>query len=375
MLYPKTPIWTIYLTGIPGLIGGNFDLGLAMLFVSYADVMTSENQRTSLTFLTTSMQYPAQAIGPLLSGFFMDLDGQGTTPEVALLIGLACGTISAALTIFLFPETKDESQKAQAVDIPHKDSIGNDCAGARREDIGFVQKLQKKAYNLWHIRQGNGFGIDSAPIFLLAISMLITAIGTKSINWFGLVQYPVVKFHWKFSQATIAVSVQAVIFIINYVVLLPSYSRLGQRFAYLSSSHTSLAIMLFSALLLFCGSIAIGFSATVPEFFLGLIVYTLGGGLSIAIQVYVSNLVNKSKLVRTLASLSVATIGGKLLASVLFPMVFAAGLNDGRDWMKGLPMFVSAGLFAVAALAIVAVAVATGESSMEHSREDIEASS
>jgi hypothetical protein len=39
----------------------------------------------------------------------------------------------------------------------------------------------------------------------------------------------------------------------------------------------------------------------------------------------------------------------------------AAGLDDRRDWMKGLPLFTGACLFGVAGLAITVVAITTGE--------------
>ena len=360
MLYPKMPIWTMYLSGIPGLIGGNFDLGLAMLFVSYADVMTSEAQRTTLFFLTTSMQYPAQAVVPILSGIFMNLDGQGTTPEVALIVGFGCATISAILTIFFFPETVNESRRAQTADKSYAKTNDSGIGDSKRISryLGIWRRKFRAAYDS---TQNSVHGIGVTKMFLLSASILTAAIGIKSINWFGLVQYPVVKFHWKFSQATIAVSVQAVIIMINYAVLLPFYTRLGTQGLRLSSARTSLAIMLFSALLLTIGSIVIGFSTTTQAFFFGLLVYTLGGGLTVATQVYISALSDKTKLARTLASLSIATIGGKVLASALFPKVFAAGLDDGRERMKGLPMFAAAGLFAVSSLIITVVATMKGQ--------------
>ena len=372
MLYPKVPIWAMYLSGIPGLIGGNFDLGLAMLFVSYTDVMTSEAQRTSLLFLTTAMQYPAQAVAPLLSGVLMDLDQQGTTPEVAMFVGFACGTISAILTIFFFPETIGESRKEQAADDSHIKPSNDGFNSVSEEASGTWGKLHIKLNSFWHETQNSVHGIGVMNMFLLSLSILTAAVGIKSINWFGLVQYPVIKLHWKFSQSTIAVSVQAVIIIINYTVLLPFYTHLGTQRLQLSSARTSLIIMLFSTFLLIFGSIGIGFSATVPVFFLGLLVYTLGGGLPVATQVYISCLVEKAKLARTLASLSVATIGGKVLASALFPKTMAVGLDDGRDWMKGLPMFASACLFIVAGLAIILVAITVGEKPRRHREGDSE---
>lgn len=364
MLYPKVPIWALYLSGLPGLIGGTFDLGLVMLFVSYNDVMISETQKTTLFFLTTSMQYPAQAVGPLVSGVLMDLNGQGNTPEVAFFVALASTILCAILTIFFFPETLGESRKAWAV-ISHKTANNNDADDGNKGIRGMQGKLERKICTIWHNTQTSVRGVGMTNMFLLSLSILAAGIGSKSIDWFALVQYPVIKFHWKFSQATTAVSLQAIITMINFAVLLPFYTGLGTQRLGFSSARTSLIIMLFSTFLLIVGSVIIGFSATVPVFFLGLLIYTLGGGLAVATQVYISSLSDKQNLARTLGSLSMVTTIGKALASAIFPKVMAAGLDDGRDWMKGLPLFTSACLFVVAGLAIVIVATITGEKTAE----------
>src|ERR1700761_2221617 len=108
--FPKMPIWTLYLTGTPGLIGGNYDIGLAMLFASYTDVMPSATERASLFFLTTSMQYLAQTFCPTIGALLMNLDGKGGTPEINLAVSLGLATLTAVLAIFAFPETVHESK-------------------------------------------------------------------------------------------------------------------------------------------------------------------------------------------------------------------------------------------------------------------------
>ena len=60
MLYPRVSIWALYFTGIAGLVG-NFDLAIAVLLASYTDIIPSTKERSTLFFLTTSMQYTAQA--------------------------------------------------------------------------------------------------------------------------------------------------------------------------------------------------------------------------------------------------------------------------------------------------------------------------
>ena len=127
LLYPFLPIWALYFTGAPGLIGGNFDLGLAMLFASYTDVMPFASQRATLFFLTISMQYVAQAFCPPIGGWLTNLDGKGGTPEVAMLVSLATALLAAFVTVFFYPETLDQGRRDKPSDT--------DLRGSAEEEL------------------------------------------------------------------------------------------------------------------------------------------------------------------------------------------------------------------------------------------------
>src|ERR1700759_5453068 len=88
LAYPLLPIWTLYFSGVSALIGGNFDLGLAILFASFTDVIPDATERASLFFLSTSMQFVGQAVIPPIGGILMNLNGQGNTVEIPLFASL-----------------------------------------------------------------------------------------------------------------------------------------------------------------------------------------------------------------------------------------------------------------------------------------------
>ena len=206
LIYPLVPIWTLYFTGALSLIGGNFDLGLAMLFASYTDVMPSASEKATLFFLTTSMQYVAQAFCPLIGGWLMNLDGEGGTSEVAMVVSLATALLAAFVTIFLFPETLDKSRRGKPSDNAQEGSAQETQLRALNDDalgIGFGKAARSKIRKTWRDIKLGVSGAGLGNILLLAVSILCAAVGIKATDWYGLVQYPVIKLKWTFPQVRI----------------------------------------------------------------------------------------------------------------------------------------------------------------------------
>ena len=205
LLYPLLPIWVLYFTGAPGIIGGNFDLGLAMLFASYTDVMPSASQRATLFFLTTSMQYVAQAVCPPIGGWLMNLDDKGGTPEVALMVSFATSVLAGLVTIFFFPETLDRGRRGKSSGDTEGNAAEDDYVAASDEDTrrkGFGSRtrdwMKRKLEDTKIGVSGTGFG----NLLLLAVSILCASVGIKATDWYGLVQYPVIKLGWTFPQVS-----------------------------------------------------------------------------------------------------------------------------------------------------------------------------
>lgn len=158
-----------------------------------------------------------------------------------------------------------------------------------------------------------------------------------------------------FEQVTFVISLQAIVYTINYLILLPGYTRIGS-YLELCSSTTSFSTMILSSLILITGSICLGLSTTGRAFVIAVAFYTLGAGLPVIIQAYIANHVGKDQTARVLATLSTFAVARKLAAVSLGPAVFNAGVASDFEELQGLLFFFCAILFlgAVVAVAIIA---------------------
>ena len=100
-----------------------------------------------------------------------------------------------------------------------------------------------------------------------------------------------------------------------------------------------LSVTLFSFPILIGGSVLLDLSATGPTFLIAMAIYTLGTGLPIVTQAYISNLVEKEHVARVLAALFMFAIARKLAATSLDPYVFGLGINSSREEFKRLLFF------------------------------------
>ncbi|KAI9745860.1 MAG: hypothetical protein M1818_000541 [Claussenomyces sp. TS43310] len=365
LVYPALPIWTLYISGLGALVGANFDLSLAMIFASYTDVMPSEKQRATLFYITTAMQYVGQGFFPIIAGWLINMDGKGGTPEISLFVCLATAILCLAISAFIFPETLNskgagvqgeaEEPLMNTSDEDEEDPIVGASQSVRNS---YRAMLKSKLRTSWARFHELICGVGALNLLLLTISMFCTNTGIKSIDLLGLVQYPVVKLGWTFSDVTFITSIQAVVYCINYFVLLPSYTRIGGSFR-LSSSAISLYIMLGSCFILIAGSTFLGLSTTGGTFILAMAIYTLGTGLPTVTQAYISSLVESDKVARVLAALSTFAIAGKLAATSLGPLIFGLGINSGRVELTGLLFYFCALLFIGSIVAVSLVVLRT----------------
>jgi hypothetical protein len=334
------------------LIGGNYDVGLAMLFASYTDVMPCATERASLFFLTTSMQYLAQTLCPSIGAWLMNLDGRGGTPQINLTVSLALTIVTVLLTVFVWPETVHESHKASL----HEEESYEEQE-EQTSEVGINLKHTggriQGSFNIFKESIGT---IGVINITLLALSISFAATGIKAIDWYGLIQYPVIKLHWTFPQASNIVSLQGLLMLLHFSIFLPFLNRAIASWLE-SPGHAHFFIMVASSIFLMLGSLIIGFSNANVTFVSGTIVYLLGEGLPTATQAYIVSLVEKQKVARVIATLSVTSISGKLVASLAFPKILARGLDSHVDVLIGLPFFVSAGMFIVSAVCFSVVGI------------------
>lgn len=308
----------------------------------------------------------------------MNLGGEGGTSEVAMIVSLATALLSALVTIFFFPETLDKSRLDKPSHDNQEPAAQDDQRRASSEGTqpsGFGKAINGRMSKAWQdIRlavSGAGFG----NILLLAMSILCATVGIKATDWYGLVQYPVIKLGWTFPQvrspamnhcnrkadplkASAVVSIQALVMLLNFGLLLPTYNRLGSRY-FGSAAYASFAIMIGSSVVLCGGGVLIGLSSTSAVFLIGMVIYTLGEGIMVATQAYITSVIGKSYLARVMAVLSIAVTSGKAIASLFFPQVLALGLDTHIEELVGLPFFVAAMLFLVAGGCVVIVRLRT----------------
>ena len=170
-----------------------------MLFAAYTDVMFSASQRASLFFLTISMQYPAQIIAPPIGAWLMNLDGQGGTPQVNMMVSLTLSVSVTCLIIFAFPETLDKGSKDKNPDPNTSANIAGGTHQSTPESGIFMWSRRRYATVRTNFSQSIA-GVGVLNMLLLAVSIFASSTGIKSIDWFGLVQYPVIRFRWTFHQ-------------------------------------------------------------------------------------------------------------------------------------------------------------------------------
>jgi hypothetical protein len=98
----------------------------------------------------------------------------------------------------------------------------------------------------------------------------------------------------------------------------PAYNRIGSIYLG-SAAYTSFAIMVGSSIVLCAGAVAVGLSSTSAAFLIGMVIYTLGEGTTVAMQAYIASVIGKSFLARVMAALSIAAAGGNAIASGFIP--------------------------------------------------------
>jgi MFS family permease len=165
--------------------------------------MPSASERATLFFLTTSMQYVAQAFCPPIGGWLMNLDGKGGTPDIALIVSIAVALLAVVIMIFFFPETLDKSKRDKPSEndqdaSAQEDQLRTSNGGPKhsRFDAIVWSRIKRTWKDIKLGVSGAGFG----NVLLLAVSILCATVGIKAMDWYGLIQYPVIKLGWTFPQ-------------------------------------------------------------------------------------------------------------------------------------------------------------------------------
>lgn len=143
------------------------------------------------------MQFVAQLGSPVAAGAATNMDGKGGTSEVALALSFAMAITGLLIPMFLWPETLDGRKKSQT----SPNALRNDEETTKDTPAGIVRE---KARSLWFNFRQSVEGIGVISMLLLAVSTLLVSTAIKSIDWLGLIQYPVIKFDWQYKQVSIS---------------------------------------------------------------------------------------------------------------------------------------------------------------------------
>lgn len=128
--------------------------------------------------------------------------------------------------------------------------------------------------------------------------------------------------------------------------------------------------MLMSSFILVLGSTLLGLSYTRASFVTAVAIYTLGTGLPVVMQAYISNLVDKGRLARVLSALSMFAVAGKLAATSLGPYIFKLGIDSGKEGLRGFLFFFCAALFLGSIVTVSVVALRARETEHGLEREE-----
>ena len=108
---------------------------------------------------------------------------------------MATAGTAILIPLLLFPETLEKQNKEDDAKV----------------DVDGTPRAQNKTPNVFRLVKervsaklrdaGSAIaGVGVVNLLLLALSILCAAIGIKATDWWGLVQYPVVKLSWTFSE-------------------------------------------------------------------------------------------------------------------------------------------------------------------------------
>ncbi|KAK3060745.1 hypothetical protein LTS18_007783 [Coniosporium uncinatum] len=244
-----------------------------------------------------------------------------------MCVSLVLATFTAFIAIFLFPETVHESRKSKTTTSSDSHASVNDQETMKPKKLSWLSNLSASVSNI---------GLPN--LSLLSLSIWFAAIAIKMVDWFALVQYPVIKLHWSFPQASNIVSMEGILLLIHFSLILPVLNRAAALWLG-SSGAAHFTIMDVSSIFSAVGAISIGLACSSGAFVLSVVLYLFDEGMPTATQAYIVSVIDKASVARVMASLSVASIGGKLVASISFPTLLAAGLNLHQNVWIGLPFF------------------------------------
>lgn len=134
----------------------------------------------------------------------MNLDGNGTTPLVPIALGIAMGVVAVLLNVFFFPETKDAQKRLRlevGESLPEDDETSpNPKKVSGKTGANPFKVIMRKTHDIAEKMKSGLEGIGVLNCMALTLSIFLVSVALKAIDWFGMVQYPVIRLGWSYSR-------------------------------------------------------------------------------------------------------------------------------------------------------------------------------
>jgi hypothetical protein len=189
---------------------------------------------------------------------------------------------------------------------------------------------------------------------LFLILLIFTTMGPQSLaaSQF-LVQYISKRFHWSIADAGFLLSLQGIINIALFFVILPAFSTSLQSVFGLSAGGKDKLLAFLSSMFIFLGSLLLA-GDRITVVITGLIVFTFGAGLPPVCRSLAAYYVDSQNASKLQTLISVMETAGILYAGQFLSSLFALGIRLGGLW-TGLPYIGVASITAITVLAVILV--------------------
>jgi len=278
--------------------------------------------RASAFFLLVLASYIGNLLGPLVSSMMMEV----VSPWVPFLSAIALVPLGVSTFIFI-PET-----------LRKKDNDDDDDDALQDSPSAMGSVIS----HFWHTltQLSESFSMLKSP----SLTIILFSFVVQMSLFFGkstfFIQYFSKRFQWTLAKTGYLLSYRGIISVAVLVVILPAISKLllspNYRFRF-SVAKKDLVLAQFSAVLMMLGYFCIG-GPTVPIVFFGIIVATLGDGLSPLCRSLLTAYIDPQHTSRIYVLVGIVEAFGSMYAGPALAAFFTVGMRWKGFWL-GLPYF------------------------------------
>ncbi|ESZ96471.1 hypothetical protein SBOR_3093 [Sclerotinia borealis F-4128] len=336
------PIRVVWLAPFMQFIGGGEKTAAAIFYAIISDV-TTQSERANAFLFGACASLSAELIAPTVAAAIMV-----HSPWISIYCGISILTLGLWLIAFI-PETLHlhASQTSSLVEDTSSSYL-SDSSSDLNEPLKQKPTLTRRLTDFYTTSRP----LLTLPVLLLLLPSITRVIGQQSIDL--CIRYISTRFSIPLSQASLILSLRALINILLLLLLIPSLSHLLITKLHFSSTHKDLLLARISSLFLILGALTLAISPSLHLTITGLIIYTLGTGFVSLIRSLITSLVDQQHVARLFALIAVVETSSALVAGPAVAALYEVGLMWRGEWIGwlGLPFV---GLAVVCALGSVGV--------------------